>query len=112
VCGAGTSNIELAKVVAGAYTQIWLRTATVAAGDTVRLEAQGTTLRAYVNGVQVGADATDSAIATGNAGVVYSSSITTKTGDDWEGGTWSAGSPPASSPPVPASRRVQTLMVR
>lgn len=87
---AGSGNIELSKFIAGSYTQIWGRTATFVNGDTLRLEVQGTTLRVYINGVQVGADATDSSIASGNAGLAYSSNTVSVSGDDWEGGDFAA----------------------
>lgn len=80
------TNVALWKAVAGTYTNIWQRTATFTDGDTVRLEVKGTTLRVFINGVQVGADATDTAISTGKPGIAYSSSSTAATVDDWEAG--------------------------
>jgi hypothetical protein len=85
-CGAATSNIELSKEVAGTFTSIWFRTSSFANGNLVRLEAQGTTLRAYNAGVQVGASSTDSSIASGNAGFLYSAIDASISADDWEGG--------------------------
>jgi hypothetical protein len=81
-----TNNITLGKFVASAFTEIWQRTVTFVDGDILRLEVQGTTLRVYVNGVQVGADATDSSIASGAAGIAYSSNLASCTADDWEAG--------------------------
>jgi len=81
-----SANVELGKMIAGAFTVIWSRSATFTNGDALRLEVQGTTLRVYIAGVQVGADATDSAIASGRFGISYSSVCTAATGDNWEGG--------------------------
>lgn len=88
--GAATNNITLTKAVAGSYTLIWTRTATISAGSVLRIEAQGTAIRVFVNGTQVGASTTDSSITSGSAGVQYSSAITTASLDDWEGGDFSA----------------------
>ncbi len=99
---ATTNNVELAKFVAGAHTAIWQRTQSFTDGDTLRLEVQGTTLRVFINGVQVGADATDSSVTTGNAGVAYSSQSVSASLDDWEGGdlvTVPPGAPPPVLPP-------------
>lgn len=81
-----TNNIALGKLVNNTFTSIWQRTATFVDGDTVRVEAIGTTLRVLINGVAVGADATDSSITGGRAGVIYSSATTSASVDDWEAG--------------------------
>lgn len=83
----GSNNVTLGKFVAGAFTQIWQRTKAITDGDVIRLEVIGTTLRAYINGVQLGADSTDASIATGAAGMGYSSTTTAATLDNWEGGS-------------------------
>jgi hypothetical protein len=87
---AASNNIQLGKEVNNVYSNLtgWPRTATVANGDTLRLEVQGTTLRVYINGVQVGADTTDSSIASGYPGIIYSSSAPSATADDWAGGDY------------------------
>jgi hypothetical protein len=84
---AGASNVQLFKMVAGTKTVIWTRTATYSSGAIMELQVQGTTLRVIYNGSQVGADATDSAISTGNAGLYYSSTDASATLDNWEGGS-------------------------
>lgn len=93
VVGTGSNNIELAKLITGAYTLIWDRTATFNSGDLIRLEAQGTTLRVFINGVQVGANTTDSSIASGSPGMGYSASATSGSMDNWEAGDFTSASP-------------------
>lgn len=83
---AASNNVELGAMVAGTFTPIWTRTQAFTDGDTFRLEVQGTTLRVYRNGVQIGADSTDSNIASGRFGLSYSSTATSASADDWEGG--------------------------
>jgi len=52
----------IAKLIAGTYTNLAVRAATWAAGDLCRLIVNGSTLQAKKNGVQIGADLTDSSI--------------------------------------------------
>jgi hypothetical protein len=60
----GTQDLELIRRVAGVNTTIDTRTQAHADGDTFGLEVTGTgatvTLKIYINGVQVGADVSDS----------------------------------------------------
>lgn len=86
---AGSNNFELGKEVSGSFTLIWDRTSAFTSGNTVRLEAQGTTLRAFNNGVQIGANSTDSSIASGPAGIIYSSTDSGSSVDNWSGGDFS-----------------------
>jgi hypothetical protein len=90
---AASNNFELSKEVSGSFTLIWDRTSTFTSGNLVRLEAQGTTLRAYNNGVQIGASTTDSSIASGSAGLLYSSRAATASGDNFEGGDFTVAVP-------------------
>lgn len=89
---AASNNVVLSKFVAGSVTAItgWPRTQAFTDGDTFRLEIQGTTLRAYYNGVQIGADATDASISAGNPGMGHSTNTTSASIDDWEAGSLSA----------------------
>lgn len=87
-----TTAIKIDKVVNGTVTN--LATTSVGAfanGDTVEGEVEGTTLRAYRNGVQVGTDITDSALTTGKPGVCgvlgFGPGLF---GDDWVGGNLTA----------------------
>jgi hypothetical protein len=86
VNAAATLNVTLAKRVTGSYTAIWSRTATFADGDILKLSVTGTTLKVFVNGVQVGADSTDSALTSGRCGIAYSSNSVGATADSWECG--------------------------
>lgn len=83
---AASSNVELAKKVAGTYTQLWVRTSSFTDGAIFYLEAIGTTLVARNGGVAIGASATDSSLASGQPGIVYSSVVTSGSVDNWEGG--------------------------
>lgn len=85
---AATLNVVLHKVVASSLSTLWSRTATFNDGDLVRLEVQGTTLRVFIAGTQVGADFSDSSspITSGSAGIGYSPAATSNSGDNWEGG--------------------------
>lgn len=83
----GAGNILIYKRVAGTYTQIGTGAGSFGAGQVARLEANGTTIRCLVNGVQK-ATCTDSAIASGSAGVLTE---TTNTVTAWAGGDFSSG---------------------
>ena len=91
---ASSNNIELSRIVGGAFTQLWLRTQAFTNGDTLRLEVSGSTLTAKLNGTAIGTTYTDaSPIASGRAGIAFSSSETAATLDDWEGGDLAAVTP-------------------
>ena len=83
---ATTQNLQLGKFVAHSFTSIWQRLQSWTDGDLFRLEARGTTLRVFINGVQVGADATDSSVTAGNPGIGYSSVCTSGAVDNWSAG--------------------------
>ena len=87
----GDGEWELAKLVTGTFTSLASGTTTYSAGAIIRLESQSTTLRAYYNGSQLGTDVTDSAIATGRAGVSYSSPAVSASLASWEGGDLGTG---------------------
>lgn len=82
---------QFAKIVSGTFTQLntlspWTN---VAAADVVRIEAAGTTLRAKVNGVEVGGSPlTDSSIASGGAGAFFFDNNVRL--DNWQGGSLAA----------------------
>lgn len=83
-----TDHAELCKEVAGATTVLWNRATTFVSGNPIQLNVIGSTLRVFNNGSQIGADATDSAITSGNSGLFYSSTDATASIDDWEGGNF------------------------
>ena len=88
---AGSNNVEIGKKVAGAYTNLGNRTSSFTDGALFYLEVQGTTILAKNAGTTMGASITDSAIASGSAGLAYSSTETSASSDDWEGGDFAAG---------------------
>lgn len=96
---AASNNVVVGRKLAGTYATVGsgLRTTTWVDGDTLRLEVQGSTLRVYQNGVQLGADMTDTNIVSGPAGIAYSSSTTVAQVDDWEGGNFAAAGPGGTS---------------
>lgn len=81
------SATNLFKMVSGSWTLIADVTAPTS-GDTIRLEANGTTIRYLINGVQ-DFSTTDSSIASGAAGVCGFASPSSSPNnliDNWEGG--------------------------
>ena len=82
---AGTSTtLSIAKFVAGTFTPLVTSSAFAAlsTGDTLEINAQGTTLTAYVNGKQV-AQATDASIASGFPGIGFFAAQATNTISDF-----------------------------
>jgi hypothetical protein len=75
-------SIALYKVVNNGFTQLGssVTGVTISAGDIVRLDVQGTTLRGLINGVQK-ITATDSAISSGKPGFYIGSGTTTTYGN-------------------------------
>lgn len=86
----GTTTAYAFKNVGGTWTQLGANFSSPAAGTVLRLEVSGTTLTIKHNGVSQGTR-TDSAIASGRAGVVGYSASTGMRIDDWEGGNLSGG---------------------
>jgi hypothetical protein len=88
---AGTGpTTYLGKFVAGSYTALANDSTTWSANDLQYLEIQGTSLVGKHAGTTV-VSTTDSSLSSGNAGLAYSSTITSWAGDDWEGGDFAAG---------------------
>lgn len=89
--GSGDDSY-LFKMVSGTWTEIASGGA-VASGDTLRLEAQGTTLTPTQNGSTTGTPGaqTDSAIASGSSGVAGYADADDLRMDDWEGGNIGGG---------------------
>ena len=87
-------SLELYRAINNNFSRL-LVAGTVATGDRVRLEAQGTTLRVYRNGVLLGS-VQDTQIATGSAGMGQDG--TSGALDDWAGGGFAPG--PAPAPPA------------
>jgi hypothetical protein len=72
------------RIVAGSYTSFAIDTP-LAVNDVVRIEADGTEISVYINGV-LWTSVTDSSHATGQAGVAFYDNITSTRIDDWQGG--------------------------
>lgn len=104
---ATTSEVRLYKRITNGYTQLGTDGAGISAGDVVYIEAQGTSLLVKVNGATVVGPVTDSALASGNAGI-WTTDIA-NTGDDWSGGDFAS-----SGQPFPPSlhSRMTTRVVR
>lgn len=84
---AASNNVSVARVVSDVYSLRNQRTVTFNSGDVFRVEIQGTTIRMYVNGVQIGADLVDAGgPSAGSAGLFYSSTTAAIQFDDWSGG--------------------------
>jgi hypothetical protein len=80
------SNVQLGKWVNNTFTALQSNSVTWNDGDTWELRVQGTLLRVFLNGIQVGTDVTDSAITQGYPGIEYSTVESNCSIDDWEGG--------------------------
>lgn len=83
-----TNNITIYSTVAGTFTALTGFPVTQAwtDGDTWELRATGTQIQCFLNGTQVGPTVTSSTIASGSAGIGYSSTSTSASVEDWEGG--------------------------
>lgn len=85
---SGSQTHAVNKVVAGTFTTLASSSYAVVANDVIHIEAQGTTIRALLNGVQKHS-VTDSAISSGNPGLwAFNSAVTV---DAWAAGDFSAG---------------------
>lgn len=87
VNAAATNNVGISKFVAGVYTNLGFRTGVWANDDILRGEVNGSTLKVFQNAVQLGADITDSAIATGRPGVCSSTTLTSGSLTNWSAGS-------------------------
>jgi hypothetical protein len=83
---AASSNVELARFNAGAHTELATFTQAWSDGATWELRIIGAKLTVLLNGAVVQALTDGSPLASGSPGVGYSSTITSASLDDWEGG--------------------------
>jgi hypothetical protein len=97
----GTTIVRSRKVVAGSFTTLADFTGTVAAGDTIKIEANGSTIKAYQNGIER-TSSTDTAI-TGNLRCGILGFEADKTYNNFEAAD-SAGEPPGVNAPKQRSR--------
>lgn len=82
-----TTGIYIFKMVAGTWTQLGATVASAAVNDVLMLKVQGTTLTYNLNGTDR-TTRTDSAIASGSAGVCGYEDNTGARMDNWEGGNY------------------------
>lgn len=87
---ASTADSYVAKLVAGTET-VLATGGSSATNDVLRLEATGTSLQAKKNGSNAFSAITDSAIASGKAGIVSYGFHVNVRGDNWEGGNIGGG---------------------
>jgi hypothetical protein len=87
------TNVHLIEMTSGTGNILASWSQAFTDGDTFSLEVQGTTLTVKYNGSVLGT-ATDSAHAAGNAGLAYSSTETSASVDDWEGGDFASSTYP------------------
>jgi len=87
----GNNDSRIFKYVDGTYTSIASNVTDIAAGDTLYLEVQGTSLLLKVNGSNRVGPSTDTAHASGGAGIgAYYSTVNVALMDTWEGGDFVA----------------------
>ncbi len=92
----GGSGCSITKDVSGSGTDIGSCSVTWTDGHTLKIEVIGTAITVYDNGASIGT-ATDSALASGSAGIVgFQDAGTNLT--NWEGGN--TGAPPSSFVPA------------
>jgi hypothetical protein len=80
----GTNHVQINKRIGGSYSTVGTSTTVAPTTFKARLEAQGTTLRAYVDGTLV-LTTTDSSIASGQPGLLGANG-TGGSADNWNGG--------------------------
>jgi hypothetical protein len=87
---AASDDREFVKIVAGGWTQLASAKASPAVNDVLYIEANGTTIKAKLNGVD-DYSVTDESLTSGYAGICgYDQASTTKL-DGWEGGDLGGG---------------------
>ena len=91
--------LEMWKIVGGATTQLGSTGADLVVNDVILIDATGTSITAKVNGTTSIGPITDSAIASGKAGVFGFDSSTGTAIDDWTAtGNISGGGAPVAKP--------------
>lgn len=88
---AGNDDQRVWKYVTGTGTSLATQATPVAVNDLLNIEAQGTTLKFFVNGTQQLGNITDTALTSGNAGLGLRG-VTANSAkiDDWSGGDFVA----------------------
>jgi hypothetical protein len=99
VCNTTAGNDTfIAKMVSGSYTLLAQGDVNWAVNDVARLEIEGTTLRCKKNGIQQ-FTTTDAAISSGRPALCYSSTTSSPSVDNWQGGD--IGGAATTAPPKP-----------
>lgn len=89
-----SGSSQVAKMVAGTWTQLGSNGAAAAVGNVLRIEADGTTITPKVDGSTSGIGVqTDSALTSGYGGLGGYDAGTGMRGDNWEAGNLGGGSP-------------------
>jgi len=84
---AVSNNVQLGRFVAGSFTTLDTVTSAWVDGDVLRLEVVGNRLRYFRNGTQLSIDEIDpTPLAGGAPGISYSSTVTSGSVDNWNGG--------------------------
>ncbi len=99
----------LIRVVGGTWTSLATTGTGFANGNVVRLEVEGTTLRAYINGV-LWTSTTDSNLSSGSAGITSWANNADGRLDDFTAADLGGGGA-ATSLVIPSRRRVQRVML-
>lgn len=92
----GTCTYELWKAVSGTWTMLDSAAAATSGTKTIRIEADGTTIRGLVDGVEV-CSATDSSLTGSYVGInIFRDNGTTSQGDNWAAGDIASSIPSGS----------------
>lgn len=86
---AASGNTHLIKRVTGSFVDLGNATQSFTDGDYFEIQAIGTTLNVVYGGSTI-ISTTDSANSSGYAGIYFSTSETSASGDDWEGGDFTS----------------------
>ena len=94
---AGFRYWELSRRSSGTFFSLDSANYAFVATDTIRIEAEGTTIRGFINGAQVTSQ-TDANIASGRFGIVMGidAAVTDVELDDWSGGDFTSAASAAS----------------
>lgn len=84
-------TIDVFRVLAGVFTSIAQATLVINSGDILRCEAEGTTIRGFVNGVQK-VSGTNADAMTGKPGIEWWDQVAIC--DDFAAGDFAAAGPP------------------
>lgn len=107
---ADSGNQFLVRVDGGTYTALASRSVTTSVNDILRLEVEGTTLRAYVNGT-LWTSLTDSAIANGTPGILSWGNNNSTRVNDWVGNSLDNVTLTPSPATAPATAPAPTLVL-